>query len=256
MHLCKHLQMEPDGDPEARIRDLERRLAEQAHSSELGTRPYASASSADWSADVPAPPHSYSPQPAHQQTGYQYGSPHYDSPYYQPPQRVVHKRARALRLIPLVLGFVTAGIVGTIVFANLADVEAPSAPEPEAPGFAGGGGSVDAPEVDIDAPEVVVPFDPTGEVVTVGAGDTLSFGGIEQNKTVLCTQGTVNISGMTNTIEIRGDCASVSVSGMDNVITVENAESITAAGFDNRVTYRSGTPKISTSGSGNLIEAG
>ncbi|MCB0950923.1 MAG: DUF3060 domain-containing protein, partial [Mycobacterium sp.] len=88
------------------------------------------------------------------------------------------------------------------------------------------------------------------------AGDTLSFGGIEQNKTVVCNRGTVNISGMTNTIEIQGDCARVSVSGMNNILTVETAQRITASGFDNQVTYRAGTPEISTSGSGNVVQQG
>ncbi len=61
---------------------------------------------------------------------------------------------------------------------------------------------------------------------------------------------------MTNTIDIQGDCASVSVSGMDNVITVESAGEITASGFDNKVTYRAGNPTISQSGTGNVIEQG
>jgi hypothetical protein len=72
----------------------------------------------------------------------------------------------------------------------------------------------------------------------------------------VCNQGTVNISGMTNTIDIQGNCAGVSVSGMDNVITVESAQSISASGFDNQVTYRAGAPEISTSGTGNTVEQG
>lgn len=253
--MCKHLRMEPEGDPEARIRDLERPLADQAQASELGTRPY----EAIPSADVPVPHHPYSPQPdAYPQYGApQYGSPQYGSPYYAPPQHVVHKRPQTmLWLIPLVvIGIIGFGAVGLVAFVNLAGPGTDSPPRPPSPGISGGG-PVDVPDVDINIPEIEVPFDPGGEVVTVGAGDTLSFGGIDQTKTVVCNQGTVNISGMTNTIDIQGNCAGVSVSGMDNVITVESAQSITASGFDNQVTYRAGTPEISTSGTGNTVEQG
>lgn len=256
--MCKHLRMEPDGDPEARIRDLERPLVDLAQSSELGTHPYGTASPPQWSADVPVPPYPYTqnPPPPPPPPPHHYGSPQYSSPYYLPPQRVVHKRSPALKLIPLVLGLVTTGIVGTIVFANLADRGGPLTPRPDSPSVSGGGGSVDAPEIDIPVPEIEIPGDPTGDVLTVGAGDTLNMGGFEQNKTIVCSQGAVNISGMTNTVEIRGDCASVMVSGMNNVVTVENAGRITASGFDNQVTYRTGTPEISTSGSGNNVEQG
>ncbi|MGD9620039.1 MAG: DUF3060 domain-containing protein [Mycolicibacterium sp.] len=268
--------MEPDGDPEARIRDLERPLADRARASELGTQPYGSGP-----LDTPPPPYSWGAsqygQPQHgpspydqpqyppspyDQPGYaqsQYGQPQHNSPYYAPPQHVVHKRSPALKLIPLVIGLVVAGIVGTILIAGFAGRDAPLTFKSEP----SGGGTVeppqvviDPPQIDVEQPEIDTPLDPAAQVLTVGAGDTLSFGGIEQNKTVLCHHGTVNISGMTNTVEIRGDCAAVSVSGMNNVITVEHAGSITASGFDNQVTYRTGSPEISTSGNGNTIEQG
>lgn len=223
--------MEPDGDPEARIRDLERPLTDQAQSSELGTRPYETTPSAN----TPVPPYPYGPQPD------PYGSPPYGSPYYSPPQRVVHKRPQpALWLIPLVVvGVIGIGIAALVTYVNLGGSGTGSPVRPTSPEIEGGG-----------------PLTPTDDLVTVGAGDTLSFGGIEQNKTVVCNQGTVNISGVTNTIEIQGDCAAVSVSGMDNIITVESAQTITASGVDNKVTYLEGAPEVSKSGSGNVIEQG
>lgn len=237
-HLCKHLGMEPDGDPEARIRDLERPLAEQAHASELGTRPYEVTSSAD----VPVPPFPGAPQ----LNPY----PQYDSPYYSPPQRVVHKRSRtALWLVPLIaVGVVGFGIVALVAFFNLAGsgTDAPTRTGP--PGIAGGGGAVDAPRAQ--------PRADLDEVVTVQPGDSLSFGGIERRLTVVCDQGSVSVSGITNTVDIQGPCVRVSVSGMDNIVTVESAETIVASGFDNQVTYFSGNPEISKSGRGNVVEPG
>ncbi|BEH74873.1 hypothetical protein YM3MPS_06760 [Mycobacterium pseudoshottsii] len=61
---------------------------------------------------------------------------------------------------------------------------------------------------------------------------------------------------MSNTVTITGHCASVSVSGLQNTVTVETADRITASGLNNKVTYQSGSPKISKSGSGNVIEQG
>ncbi|GAB3217204.1 DUF3060 domain-containing protein [Mycolicibacterium hippocampi] len=228
-HVCKHLRMEPDGDPEARIRDLERPLADQAHASELGTRPY----EATPAVDVPV---TY---------------PQYGSPYYSPPQRVVHKRPQtALWLVPLVvIGVVGVGIVGLVAFFNLAGSSSDAPVRPGPPGIAGGGGSVDAPRA---APRV----DPTDDVLTVAAGGSLSIAGVEQRKTVVCDRGSVSVSGVTNTIKIQGPCASVSVSGMDNTVTVDTAETITASGFDNQVIYRDGNPEISKSGRGNIVEQG
>ncbi len=248
--------MEPDGDPEARIRDLERPLADRAYTNELGTQPYEAAPSAD--VPVPPFPNSAPPQPGlYQGAPYpQYGSPQFGSPYYSPPQRVVRKRSPALWLLPVVVGIVVVGAVGAVLFVNFSSFDIGSPARPASPGVSGGGGSVETPEVVVPTPEIPVPSDPADEVITVEAGDTHSLGGIEQHKTIVCNQGMVNISGMTNTIEVKGDCVSVSVSGMDNVVTVESARSIMASGFDNKVTYYSGAPEISQSGTGNVIEQG
>ena len=253
--MCKHLLMEPDGDPEARIRDLERPLADQAYANELGTQPY----EAGPSEHVPVAPHPYNtpPRPGpYQAAPYpQYGSPQFGSPYYSPPQRVVRKRSPALWLLPMVVGIIVVGAVGAVVFFNFSSFDVGPV-RPASPDISGGGGSVDTSGAPIPTPETPVPLDPRGEVVTVGVGEIESFGGTEQRRTIVCDRGTVNISGMTNTVEIQGDCFSVSVSGMDNIVTIDSAGSITASGFDNKVTYRAGTPVISTSGNGNIIEQG
>jgi hypothetical protein len=46
------------------------------------------------------------------------------------------------------------------------------------------------------------------------------------------------------------------VSGVQNSVTVEAVDSIAASGFDNKVTYRSGAPKISNSGGSNVVQQG
>lgn len=243
--MCNHLRMEPDGDPEARIRDLERPLAQQANASELTTRPY----EASPSADVPVPPYRYEDYP---QTAPYPAAPQWGSPYHAPPQYVVHKRSRALWLIPLVVGgVVLAGAIALIGFFA-ADDSGPRSYNPAPPTVAGGGGPLDPPRADPRAPRT-----PTPEVTDiVSTGQSLSVSGIDQNRSVRCAGGAVSVSGIRNTVEISGDCAVVTVSGFENVVSVQAAQNITASGFDNRVTYSSGAPQIANSGRGNVVEAG
>ncbi len=55
---------------------------------------------------------------------------------------------------------------------------------------------------------------------------------------------------------ITGQCLSVTVSGVENTVTVDAAAKINASGFNNRVTYLSGTPEINNSGGDNVVEQG
>ncbi|BBX71994.1 DUF3060 domain-containing protein [Mycolicibacterium psychrotolerans] len=241
--------MEPTGDPEARIRDLERPLAEQAGATEMGA-----------TAPIPPPPYG-APYGMPPTDPYQAASSsQYGSPYYAPPQQVVHKRGQpALWLIPLVVGVaVVAGIVGVVLYFVVGNSSTT--------GVSGGGGSVAVPTMPsmptlpsmpaLPSMPSIPGVGPTDEVLTVESGGSLSIGGVERKQTVICNQGTVSISGMNNTIEVQGSCAAVTVSGMDNTVTVESAGTIGASGFDNKVTYRSGEPQTSQSGTGNVIERG
>ena len=61
---------------------------------------------------------------------------------------------------------------------------------------------------------------------------------------------------MSNTVVITGHCVSLTVSGLNNAITVDAVDAIDASGLNNQVTYHSGSPKISKSGDGNLVQQG
>lgn len=80
--------------------------------------------------------------------------------------------------------------------------------------------------------------------------------GINENRTIACDENIVSVSGVSNTVTITGHCTSLSVSGVHNSITVEAVDTIEASGFDNKVTYHSGAPKISNSGGSNVVQQG
>jgi Protein of unknown function (DUF3060) len=87
-------------------------------------------------------------------------------------------------------------------------------------------------------------------------GGQLSISGIGDNRTVACRDNIVSVSGVANTVVITGHCTSLSVSGVQNTITVESVDTIDASGFGNKVTYHSGTPKVSNSGDSNVVGQG
>lgn len=87
-------------------------------------------------------------------------------------------------------------------------------------------------------------------------GVTITIAGAGENKTLACAGRYVSVSGVSNTVELTGQCAGLTVSGIGNVITVDATPKVTASGLNNRVTYRSGNPVISTSGFDNVVERG
>jgi hypothetical protein len=86
-------------------------------------------------------------------------------------------------------------------------------------------------------------------------GGQLSVAGMGENKTLECNDNSVSISGVTNTVTITGHCTTVTVSGMQNKVNLEAADQINASGFDNVVTYQSGSPDINNAGN-NVVQQG
>ena len=269
--------MNPEDDPEARIRALEQPLTDQARASELGggqsagdsaylPPPTAAYTPPDYS--IPAygsPPQYGSPPYGTQQYGTQqygtqpYGTQQWGAPYNAPPRRSSAGIPWVLFGVIAVVFLVAIG-VGAVIWTTRSS-ETGS-------GVSSGGGSIDVPTV----PSIEIPSMPsipsipsfpaapgapdTDPNVIIGApGQTVTVSGIDENKTVACNDATVTVSGIRNTVNITGHCVSVSVSGIENAITVDNADRIGASGFDNKVTYHAGTPQIDATGS-NTVEQG
>ena len=243
--------MKSEDDPEARIKELERSLTDQAQTSELGTG-HASSGTA------------YLPPPVSGYTAPNYGSPPqygtqpfgtqpYGTPYTAPRRKISGGIPwMAFGLIAFVLVAIAAGF--SVFTTKMSDITTPHDSH-----VSGGGGSIGVPSIP-SLPSIPsmpnlpgIPGD--SGVLTASPDASASVSGIENNKTVACTDGAVTVSGIRNTVNITGHCVNVTVSGMNNVVTVDATDAIGASGFDNRITYHSGSPQIDSTDS-NIVEQG
>jgi hypothetical protein len=93
--------------------------------------------------------------------------------------------------------------------------------------------------------------------VTVDSADTLESTGY--NNVVIdhaCNNGNLTLSSYGIVFNVTGHCASVALKSYNNQVTVDSVDSINVSGYNNIVTYHSGAPKITDSGSNNVIQQG
>jgi hypothetical protein len=76
------------------------------------------------------------------------------------------------------------------------------------------------------------------------------------NRTIACNDSVVTISGITNRIVLTGHCASLTVVGSQNVVTVDTADSIDASGIENQITFHPDSPNVQNSGISNVVQQG
>ena len=267
--------MDPQDDPEARIRELESSLKDGTapseltqSSSEMGSASEGYGSGAAYPPSPPGPPTSYVSSAPRGQPG-SYGPPAsfgQPPPYGAPPgcgppfaSLPVASSGRVGRsgLVIGVMTLVTVGIIaGSVIWASnlFSEVTSFVHPSPDRTTVAGGGG----PFGTGSGSQVPTALVPTVEPTAPGPspGGTYSVSGVGENKSFACNDGVISISGVSNTVAISGHCASVTVSGLKNDVTVDEADTISASGFTNRVTYRTGSPDIQKSGDDNTVEQG
>ncbi len=254
--LWEHLRMNPEDDPEARIRELERPLNDQAQASELGGQPANTAYFAPPTSPYTAPGYT---APAYGNRAPLGAPPYGTAPYgdqlwnapYGPPPRTPSAGIPWIVFGVIAVVFLVAIGIGAVIWTSMSTTTRP--------GISSGGGSIDIPTFpSIEMPSIpAVPGSPDTDpnVMTGAPGQDLTVSGIDENKTITCNDANVTVSGIRNTVNITGHCVKISVSGMNNVVTVDAADTIGASGFDNRVTYHGGSPQIDAMGS-NVVEQG
>ncbi|WP_081809227.1 DUF3060 domain-containing protein [Mycobacterium sp. URHB0044] len=246
--------MNPQDDPEARIRDLERPLTDMARTSELGAGQYGG----DYvnTSPTPPPPPGYYGPPTQFQT-----APYQAAPYQGAPRSSGGFAWWWLVVAALAIGGVVIGVGMVVLDASVFSTgDSTSSSARDRPKVSGGGGTLtnapsSRPDVPIVVPTVEVPTDEPS-VTVLAPGEPLNIGGMGEHKTVACNESLVSVSGLQNVITITGHCTSLSVSGMNNEVVIDGADAIAASGFDNRITYHSGDPEVTTSGGGNVVEQG
>jgi ribosomal protein L6P/L9E len=67
---------------------------------------------------------------------------------------------------------------------------------------------------------------------------------------------TVTVSNYGNTLTLSGHCGSLTVSTYNNQVHVDTADKIDVSGYSNTVTYHSGSPKITQTGDGITVKQG
>ncbi len=247
--------MNPEDDPEARIRALEQPLADAARSSELGGSQPGGYSSQPYPPPAPPPPPLYGDYSA---GGYNSGfGAGYNAPFSGAPLSGGPRRSSGNRLFWIlaavfvvgmlaVVGGIAAYVANRVSSSNV--IVEPSTPStsvfssPRSPN----------PSTTRTRTPTAGPSTPS----TPAPGSNLSIAGINQNRTVACNNNSVTVSGVSNTITISGHCTKLTVSGMQNTITVDAVDTIDASGLNNQVTYHSGSPQISKSGDGNVVQQG
>jgi hypothetical protein len=226
--VWEHLWMKSEDDPEARIRELEQPLAETARVSETGVTP----PPGKWAAP-PGPPMAPPPLP--------YGGS------FPGPSPAIRSRSRTWWILAAVFVIGMIALPAAILLFTAHQVSR-----------SGLATLLPTPSISTNSPT------PSGGMTqtrgaspsTPPAGENLHVSGINESQTVTCNASVVDVSGVSNTVVITGHCASLSVSGVQNKVTVEAVDSIEASGFNNQITYHTGSPSVDKSGEGNVVQQG
>lgn len=234
--------MDPQDDPEARIRALEQPSIDMARASELGQLQagpgYGYVPPLGTSGSYPPPPATV-PHPA-------WGTGDVTFPTLGTPTNSAG--GKAAFIVPVVIAVIALAAAGGV---TLYLMSGPS----ERPSISGGGATLtDRPSIGepTPAPGTVAP--PADEPLPPGT--STSIAGIGERKSLACNDTIVSISGFDNTVELTGRCAMVSVSGKDNVVTIDESAVIGVSGFDNRIVFHAGEPEVTNSGFGNTVDRG
>jgi hypothetical protein len=229
--------MKPEDDPEARIRELERPLAETARASEAGGAP----PPGKW-ASPPGPAVQPPPPPVNYGTSFPPTTPRSFSV-----SRMWWILIASFVIFPMAIaGFIAYNTAHQLSRSGITTLF-------PTPSVSPGPGPNSLPSNVTQTPGAtasppVAPLPP--------AGGDLSVSGIKKIQTIACNASNVRVSGIQNKVVITGHCTSLSVSGVQNSITVDTADSIEASGFNNQITYHTGSPSIDKSGDGNVVQKG
>jgi Protein of unknown function (DUF3060) len=97
---------------------------------------------------------------------------------------------------------------------------------------------------------------PQAPTVSAQPGEELIINGANETRSITCNGNDVVVNGSAEKVNITGHCLSLTVSGSQNHVSVDVVDAITANGMNNVVTFRAGSPRITSGGIGNVVEPG
>jgi hypothetical protein len=99
-------------------------------------------------------------------------------------------------------------------------------------------------------------FSGSSRPIQLPPGGSLSVDGNAQTKNIACNDGHVKVDGREMTVTISGHCASITVDGVINKVSVDSADTVDIDGIHNVVTYHSGSPKVTNRNGLNTVAQG
>jgi|SRR5579884_323271 len=231
--------MDDQDDPEKRIAELERQLAERSPIVELGHQGATVTTSPDTPEAAPQSPTPAPSTPYGVSTGSPYGMGGGGADSLQWRRSRPWRRWRLVSIVAVFWLLIPVGHGVGRLLTHLTH-HSPSGMNP------------------ITVSPTVSPFrtQPAPSGLTVGPGGVLSASGNGESRTIACNEGTLRLSGNSNTFTVTGHCRKVEVSGNYTHVTVDSADTIDAGGIYTVTVYHSGTPKITESGIGVTVNRG
>jgi hypothetical protein len=99
-------------------------------------------------------------------------------------------------------------------------------------------------------------FSGSSKPIQLAHGGSLAVNGNAQTKNIACNDGHVKVDGREMTVTISGHCASITVDGVINKVSVDSADTVDIDGIHNVVTYHSGSPKVTNRNGLNTVSQG
>jgi hypothetical protein len=232
--------MDDQDDPEKRIAELERQLAERSPIVELGHQGATVTTSPQTPpAPLQSPPTPASSPPYGPGTGSQYGMAG-GAEFLQWKRRRPWRRWRLVWILAIFWLVIPLANGMGLFLTHLRHHSASS--------------SMNSITVSPTVSSFRTQPSPSG--MTVGPGGVLSASGNAETRTIACNDGTLQLSGNSNTFTVTGHCRKVEVSGNYTHVTVDSADSIDAGGIYTVTVYHWGAPKITESGIGVTVNQG
>ncbi len=92
----------------------------------------------------------------------------------------------------------------------------------------------------------------------VEVGSTINYSAVGTTREIDCGTGkSLTVGGANNTLTVKGTCAKANIGGTDNKVTFDKVDQeLDVVGMHATVTYKDGSPKVTNTGTGNIVNKG